>query len=191
MAEDFVRSEPLDLLTTTECVGALIENLRNLYDVSIEVVGTQGLGGIPVRVLGEREAVRSCIMGEWGEGVGHQEDQNFADMMMGDKLAEHRWNTGCEVGLDKPKKSVGPEAIGPVNWLAHWDLAKADVSSYDSVGVQSDTAISALVESGVTNPEDPRVELAQTYLTLALLHWPDLASVLTPERYEGAHRKDS
>lgn len=103
------------------------------------------------------------------------ETTTYIDAMLGDKVALHRWNTGCR---------VDQSPAGKFAWDAHFDAAGYR-SVWESgeelpvVAEANEQSIALLAEAGYEpdmTGNDPS-GFAQTYLTLAVLHCPELDPV--------------
>lgn len=187
---DWVVSKLLDWMPMEKNIGSELRSVGLQNSVTIRVVGKPNLGGFPVQVFGRRHFVREFIKKEWGSNDTGESLEWFADMMLGDKLAEHRWNSGCRVGLPgEPDVADSPkaEADHKLNWDAHWDQAGPHNPNADFYNSAAEWAIDILaIDCGYSDPEDENVQRAQTYLMLAAHYVPEL--IQYADRI-GKHRK--
>jgi hypothetical protein len=187
---EIVTTEELDwfgLTGSAATIGDLVHFGKN-WGVEVIYLGdVKGPGGYRVRFTGEYARVKNMLASEYATNETGVEKEHYVHALMGDKLASHRFSTGCNIGL--PGGSPAP-SIEKFAWSAHWDQAgirdndPSDNPSYDEV---NQMAIEALVDAGYgpKNPgfgENNSVDMAQTYLMLAFLHCPDLMNLLDPDK---------
>lgn len=102
-----VRTKELDFsynsarYQVNEAIGVFAEEVGKT-GVAVEVVTTDrrdAAGWPTIRLCGPRAAVVAALTHGWDAGYTPEEMSQFVGMMLGDALAEHRWNTGCKLGM--------------------------------------------------------------------------------------------
>lgn len=167
--QDWVRSEILPWSSPIEEIG----DFARIYHVGVELVPERSTT-YAVRITGLRHVVRECIRQQWCSNteLGSVEQEDEIDTYLGDPLATHRFNTGCNVGRGSSWKDIELLNEELFNWQHHWNRVGGD----RVINENSDRAIDFLSTAGITpeRAEDERIQRAQTYLMLAFAYAGEL-----------------
>lgn len=191
--KEVIISETLEYFPSDNAnvMGDLYGNIINQYQVQVVFENPTGRppGGLPIRLTGQRRNVEACIRDVWVNpsievGTYEASDRDLLVMSyMGDKVAEHRLETGCRVGLPGNPSSASTNFLkdnpDDLHWERHWADAKEKGASALHDDELSDFAIELLANAGVAPANDAEGEYdscvtAQSYLQLAFAHSPSL-----------------
>lgn len=184
-----VTTEVLDWFPHGETANALQDLLQfaEQYGVRVELQGPiAGPGGYSVRYVGDAGKIYHLLGKEYcvNEVDGSPEKELYILGLMGDKVAMHRWQTGCKAGLD-PDPEEKKSTYEAYAWEAHWNRVGVKPGGEFDVPDETEVAIDVLAQAGYSLPDSEddlrlfeAIDFAQSYLTLAFLHCPKLMDVM-------------